>query len=124
MHFYKYIYELDFTSVELSKCNNNIASVEPINQEQRVLGNATFEPSRSVFNLTYVFNSWLASGRSRTKCFPAEGGGFQVRFSCPVMLHGEYGGEEGKPVSTDENLLYEHDHVFDACKQQGLIASI
>ena len=53
MHFYKYIYELDFTSVELSKCNNNIASVEPINQEQRVLGNATFEPSRSVFNLTY-----------------------------------------------------------------------
>ena len=23
-------------------------------------------------------------------------------------------------VSTDENLLYEQDYVFDACKQQGL----
>ena len=37
-----------------------------------------------------------------------------------MLLHGEYGGEEGKLVSTDENLLYAYDYVFDACKQQGL----
>ena len=108
MRFYKNMYGLDFTSVE------------PNDQGQRILGNATFEPSRSFFNLTYVFNSWLVSGRSRTKCFPAESGGFQVRFSGPMMLHGEYGGEEGKLVSTDENLVYGHEYVFDACKQQGL----
>ena len=64
--------------------------------------------------------AWLVSGRSRTKCFSAQGGDFRVRFSGPVMLHGEYGGEEGKLVSRNENLLYGYDYVFDACKQQRL----
>ena len=108
MHFFKDMYGLDFTSIE------------PNEQGQRILGNATFEPIRSPYNYTYVFNSWLVSGRTRTKCFPAESGGFQVRFTGPMMVHGEYGGEEGKLVSTNENVLYGHDYVFDACKQQGL----
>ena len=79
MRFYKDMYGLDFTSVE------------PDDQGRRILGNATFEPNKSVFNFTYVFNSWLVSGRSRTKCFPAEGGGFRVHFSGPMMLRGKYG---------------------------------
>ena len=108
MRFFNDMYGLDFTSVE------------PNDQEQRPLGNATFEPSRSAINFTYVFNSWLVSGRPRTKCFPAEGGGFRVRFSGPMMLRGEYGGEEGKMVSTSEAIFYGYDYVFDACKQQGL----
>ena len=36
------------------------------------------------------------------------------------MAHGEYGGEEGKLVPTNGNLLYGYDYVFDACKQQEL----
>ena len=108
MRFYNDMYGLDFTSIE------------PNNQGQRVLGNATFEPIRSPFNYTYVFNNWLVSGRTRTKCFPADGGGFQVRFTGPVIVHGEYGGEEGKLVLTDETLFYSYDYVYDACKQQGL----
>ena len=109
MHFFRDMYGLDFTSIE------------PNDQEQRILGNATFEPSRSANNFTYVFNSWLVSGQPRTKCFPAESGGFHVRFSGPVMLHGEYGGEAGKLASRSETILYVYDYVFDACKQQGLI---
>ena len=108
IRFHNDMYGLDFTNVE------------PNDQGQRILGNAIFEPNRVVFNFTYVFNSWLVSGRPRTKCFPAEGGGFQVRFLGPMMLHGEYGGDEGKLVSTDEFLVYGHDYIFDACKQQGL----
>ena len=109
MQFYNDMYGLDFTNIE------------PNDQEQRILGNAIFEPFTSAFNSTYVFNSWLVSGRTRTKCFPASGGGFRVRFTGPMMLHGEYGGEEGKPVSTNGNrLFYGYDYVFDACKQQGL----
>ena len=108
MQFYNDMYGLDFTNIE------------PSDQEQIILGNVTFQPTRSAINFTYVFNSWLVSGRTKTKCFPAEGGGFQVRFTGPMMLHGEYGGEEGKPVSSNENLLYGYDYVFDACKQQGL----
>ena len=108
IRFYNDMYGLDFTNIE------------PNDQGQRTLGNATFEPYRLVFNLTYIFNSWLVSGRTRTKCFPAASGGFRVRFSGPMMLHGEYGGEEGKLVSTNENLLYAYDYVYDVCKQQGL----
>ena len=107
MRFYNDMYGLDFTNIE------------PDDQGRRILGNATFETNRSVFNFTYVFNNWLVSGRSRTKCFAAEGGGFRVRFSAPMMLRGEYGGEEGKLAS--ETLLYGYDYVFDACKQQGLV---
>ena len=55
------------------------------------------------------------------KCFPAEGGGFRVCFSGPIMLHGEYGGEEGKLASRSKTILYGYDYAFEACKQQGLI---
>ena len=97
MRFYIDMYRLDFTNIE------------PNDQGQRILGNATFEPGMSPFNLTYVFNSWLVSGRSRTKCFPVQAGGFRVRFTGPMMVHGEYGGEEGKLVPTNGNLLYGYD---------------
>ena len=108
MRFFRDMYGLDFTNIE------------PNDQGQRTLGNATFQPVRSPFNFTYVFNSWLVSGRTKTKCFPAKSGGFQVLFTGPVMLYGEYGGEEGKLTLTNENLLYRYDYVFDVCKQQGL----
>ena len=68
MQFYEDMYGLDFTSIEP-------------NDQGQIIGNATFEPQRSPYNFTYVFNSWLISGRSKTKCFPAEGGGFRVRLS-------------------------------------------
>ena len=72
MRLYNDMYGLDFTHIE------------PNDQGQRTLGNATFEPYRLVFNLTYVFNSWLVNGRTRTKCFPAASGGFGVHFSGPA----------------------------------------
>ena len=72
MRFYKDMYGLDFTSIE------------PNDQGQRILGNATFEPSRIPINLTYVFNNLLVSGQPNTKCFPASAGGFWVPFSGPM----------------------------------------
>ena len=108
MQFYNDMYGLDFTNIE------------PNDQEQRVLGNATFESFTTAFNSTYVFNSWLVSEHTKTKCFPVQGDGFWVCFTGPMMLHGKYGGEEGKLVSTNGNLLYYgYDYVFDACKQNG-----
>ena len=109
MQFYNDMYGLDFTNIE------------PNDQERRVLENAIFEPFMSAFNSTFVFNSWLVSGQTKTKCFLVQTGGFRVRFTGPMMLHGKYGGEEGKPVSTNGNrLFYGYDYIFDACKQQGL----
>ena len=106
--FFRDTYGLDFTNIE------------PNEQGRRTLGNATFEPGRGAINFTYVFNSWLVSGRSKTKCFPAEGGGFRIRFSGPMILYGEYGGEEGKLVSRNDDVFYGYDYVHGACKQQGL----
>ena len=50
IRFHNDMYGLDFTNVE------------PNDQGQRIVGNAIFEPNRVVFNITYVFNSWLVSG--------------------------------------------------------------
>ena len=69
IHFYRNTYGLDFTNVE------------PDEQGQRILGNATFQPVMFPTNNTYVFNSWVVNGGARTRCFRAGDGGFQVLFS-------------------------------------------
>ena len=66
MQFFSDTYSLDFTNIE------------PNEQGQRTLGNATMEPVMNPFNSTYIFNSWLVNGRTRTRCFPVGGGGYHV----------------------------------------------
>ena len=112
MQFFSDTYGLDFTNIEPNK------------QGQRTLGNATFEPFTLPYNLTFVFNSWLVNGRARTRCFPAGNGGYHIRFTGTMMLHGEYGGEEGKLVIAPDRLFYQHQYVYEACKQQGIIFQI
>ena len=106
--FFRNTYGLDFTNIE------------PNEQWQRTLGNATMEPVMDPFNSTYVFNSWLVNGRTRTRCFPVGGGGYHVRFTGTMMLHGEYGGDEGKLVIETDRVIYKHQYVYEACKQQGI----
>ena len=108
MQFIRDTFGLDFTNIE------------PNTQGQRTLGNATFEPHMLPFNFTYVHNNWLVNGRTRTRCFPVGGGGFRVRFTGTMMLHGEYGGEEGKLALANDRLSHQHDHFYEVCKQQGI----
>ena len=108
MQFFRDTFGLDFTNIE------------PNEQGQRTLGNATFEPHMLPFNFTYVHNSWLVNGRTKTRCFPVGGGGFRVRFTGTMMLHGEYGGDEGALALENDRLLHQHDHFYEACKQQGI----
>ena len=68
IQFFKNTYGLDFTDVE------------PDEQGQRILGNATFQPELFPTNDTYVFSSWLVNGKTRTRCFQSRKGGFQVFF--------------------------------------------
>ena len=56
MQFFNDTYGLDFTNIQ------------PNQQRQRVLGNATFEPFMFSINNTYVFNSWLLNGKTKTRC--------------------------------------------------------
>ena len=112
MQFFSDTYGLDFTNID------------PNEQGQRTLGNATMEPIMLPYNFTFVFNSWLVNGRARTRCFPVGYGGYHVRFTSPMMLHGEYGGEEGRLVIEPDRLFYQHQYVYEACKQQGIIFQI
>ena len=109
IHFFRNTYGLDFTNVE------------PDEHGQRILGNATFQPIVFPFNNTYVFNSWLVNGRARTRCFRSRGGGFQVFFSDTVMLHGEYGGEEGRLAFANDAIFYGREYLYDVCEQQGIV---
>ena len=101
IQFFRDTYGLDFTNVE------------PDEQGQRILGNATFQPVVFPNNNTYVFNTWLVNPRARTRCFRAGDGIFQVSFSGTVMLHGEYGGEEGRLAFANEGLFYGRDYAYD-----------
>ena len=104
-------------------CGLDFTNIEPNEKGQRTLGNATMEPVMNPFNSTYVFNSWLVNARTRTRCFPVGGGGFHVRFTGTMMLHGEYGGEGKVAIATDR-VVYKYQYVYEACKQQGIIFQI
>ena len=66
MQFFRDTFGLDFTNIE------------PNEQLQRTLGNAKMELVMIPFNSTYVFNSWLVNGKTRTRCFPVADGGYHV----------------------------------------------
>ena len=101
IQFFRNTYGLDFTNVE------------PGEQGERVLGNATFQTVLFPTNETYVYNSWLVNGKTRTRCFRSRKGGFQIFFSDTVMLHGEYGGEEGRLAFGKETVFYGREYLYD-----------
>ena len=109
IQFFRNSYGLDFTNVE------------PDEQGQRILGNATFQSVLFSYNDTYVFNSWVVNGKTRTRCFRSRKAGFQVLFYGTGMLHGEYGGEEGRLAFRTDVVFYGREYVYDVCEQQGII---
>ena len=100
----------------------DFASVEPNEQGQRILGNATLYFFSFPFNHTIAYNRWVVNGRTTTRCFPLGIGGFQVDFNGDMTLQGTYGGEEGIPVAADDMIFYGHDLIYhDACAQQPIL---
>ena len=63
----------------------------------------------------------IVNGNTRSKCFNIGGGGFQVFFNGSTMLHGVYGGEEGKPVEDGDTIVYAYLILHDACSHQPII---
>ena len=72
-------------------------------------------------NFTAVSNNWIVNGNTRSRCFNIGGGGFEVFFYGSMMLHGVYGGEEGKPVQGDDSIVHGYLILFDACNHQPMI---
>ena len=85
---------------------------------QRFIGNAMFH-----FNVGYkaVYNRWIASGNTTSKSFTVAGGGFEVGITGDMMLHGVYGGEEGKPVHAGDGLVHGYTALYDSSAQQPML---
>ena len=99
----------------------DFSDTQPNDANQRFLGNATFAGVIFPINATLVLNNWIATGRRRSKCFPVSSGSFQVTFNGTEMLHGVYGGEDGKPVNVGDFVVHGYFIIFDACAQQPIL---
>ena len=65
-------------------------------------------------------NFWIRTGNTRSLCYHFRDGGFRVKFLANQMLHGSYGGTEGKPVGPFDGLFYGFYNI-DVCQQSPVI---
>ena len=99
----------------------DFSNIEPNHANQRFLGNAMFHPIMPPFNASAIANSWIVTGNRRSRCFRVGSGSLQVVFNDTMMLHGLYGGVDGRPVNAGDFLLYGFFAIFDACLQQPIL---
>ena len=102
----------------------DFSNVEPNEANQRFLEFGVFQPNASPFNDTIIANRWIVNGNRRSKCFPTGSGYFSVVFNTTTMLHGVYGGEEGKQVNPGDIVDYGHFVIFGACPQQPILIQL
>ena len=93
MNFYRMHYGLNFSG-------------PPDESGRRFFQNATFSPYRVTVNFTATSNNFIVNGKTRSKCFLTREGGLTVSFSGEQMLHGAYGGEEGRPSFPGDFIDY------------------
>ena len=79
---------------------------QPNEQGLRFFQNATFQPTRQPSGIVAIFNRWLLTGNTRSRCFNAALGGYFVSFNGEQTLRGTYGGEEGIQVTNNRALQY------------------
>ena len=71
--------------------------------EDAVFATFTFSPE---IEYTINFNTWIFNNRRSTRCYENRDGGFSVSFKRDTILHGEYGGAEGKPVTSNDAVVF------------------
>ena len=81
---------------------------QPNELGQRFFENATLQPVRRTSPINAIFNRWILTGNTRSKCFPSFIGGFLVTFSGEQLLKGTYGGNEGIDIPSGRILAYEY----------------
>ena len=102
----------------------DFSSIEPNDANQRFLGNAMYHSIKAPFNITGISNRWLVTGNRKSKCFQAGGGHLRVDFDGTMMLHGLYGGVDGRPVNAGDFLVYGYIIIFDSCPQQPILIQV
>ena len=99
----------------------DLSNVEPNEANQRFFENGTFQPLAASSNDTMIVNHWIVNGNRRSRCFPMSSGHFSINFNDTTMLHGVYGGEEGKQVNAGDFVDYGYFALFGACAQQPIL---
>lgn len=124
---------LRFTDAEVEQEKNNaiqyfktqfgldFSNAEPNERGQRFVGNASFEFNSVGVNFTAVANNWLVSGNTRSRCFNIGGAGFEAAVNATVMLHGVYGGEQGKPAFDGDTVTYGYFIIYDASSHEPIL---
>ena len=97
-------------------------SSEPDEMGHRFYQTATFRPYQTAAALdhTLTFNRWIVNGNTRTLCFPINDGGFRVTFNQSQLLHGTYGGPEGRPVNPGESVFWGF-YYIPVCPQSPVV---
>ena len=72
---------------------------EPNQQGQRIFQNASFAAGQAPFTATTKANRWLVTGSTRSRCFNVRLGWFDVSLLGQQVLHGTYGGTEGRTLN-------------------------
>ena len=67
-----------------------------------------------------ILNNWIQTGNTHTTCPDIHGGGYRVTFTGDQLLHGSYGGVEGKPAGVGNIIQYGYD-MINVCDQSPVI---
>ena len=101
-------------------------SLSPPNEENEYFfENAKMTLFRFQEDVRYqvVFNNWIRTGSTRTSCAEVQIGGYLVTFTGDQLLHGSYGGVEGKPAGVEEFTEYGYNKFY-VCDQSPVIIQI
>ena len=99
----------------------DFSNIEPNDANQRFLGNARLQSIMAPFNFTVIANRWIVTGNRRSRCFQLRSGQLRVDFNDTTMLHGLYGGVDGRQVNAGDRLVYGYHAIFDTCPQQPIL---
>ena len=110
INFFNYTFGLDFSHSP------------PDEEHRRYLEIAKMFPAvvRKDINLIATANSWIRNGNTRSRCYRIYTGSVSVTLLNYTILHGRYGGDEGKPAGPSEQLLYGFSSI-DACEQSPIL---
>ena len=94
----------------------------PTDQHELFYENAKFSPFMLSEDVSYTVtsNNWIRTGSTRSSCYRMYDGGASVTFLGEQILHGSYGGAEGKPVGPINTLVYGF-YVIDVCQQSPVV---
>ena len=88
----------------------DFSETEPNQQGQRIFQNASFSAGKAPITVTTKADRWLVNGNTKSRCFDVRLGWLGVSFLGEQVLHGTYGGTEGRtvdgPVTNAINWLY------------------